>query len=49
MAIEPEVAQAQVEALPQPTLVAFDDLGHFGPLEAPASVAEAVATWFRSP
>lgn len=48
MAIEPEVARAQVEALPQATLVAFDDLGHFGPLEAPASVAEAVATGFRS-
>jgi pimeloyl-ACP methyl ester carboxylesterase len=31
------------EAIPQATLRVFDDLTHFGPLEAPARIAEAVA------
>ncbi|MGI8806716.1 MAG: alpha/beta fold hydrolase [Acidimicrobiales bacterium] len=42
VAVEPEVARAQVEALPHASLVTFPDLGHFGPLEGLASVAEAV-------
>jgi pimeloyl-ACP methyl ester carboxylesterase len=44
MAVEPHVALAQVEALPRAGLVTFPDLGHFGPLEAPAAVAAAVVT-----
>ena len=42
LAVEPQVAQAQVDALPHAELVTFPDLGHFGPLEALASVAESV-------
>ena len=42
LAVEPEVAQAQVAALPHATMVAFPDLGHFGPLEKITPVAEAV-------
>lgn len=43
LAVEAQVAQAQVEELPHATLVTFPDLGHFGPLEGLATVAEAVA------
>ncbi len=32
-----------VDAMPQATLRVFDDLTHFGPLEAPGRIAEAVA------
>jgi pimeloyl-ACP methyl ester carboxylesterase len=42
VAVEPEVAQAQVDALPTASLVTFPDLGHFGPLEDPAGVAARV-------
>jgi pimeloyl-ACP methyl ester carboxylesterase len=45
-AVEPEVAQAQVDALPEGRLADFPGLGHFGPLEAPAAVAEAVLASF---
>jgi len=45
-AIEPEVARAQSEALPDATLVRLDNLGHFGPLEDLGGVARAVATAF---
>ncbi len=31
------------EAIPRATLRVFDDLTHFGPLEAPVRIAEAVA------
>ena len=41
--MEPEVAQAQVDELPRSSLLAFPELGHFGPLEGLATVAEAVA------
>jgi pimeloyl-ACP methyl ester carboxylesterase len=37
-----EVVSAQVDALPHGTLVTFPDLGHFGPLEGLASVAEVL-------
>ena len=49
LAIEPQVAQAQVDALPQATLQRLPDLGHFGPLEAPYRVAEAVADALAAP
>ena len=39
-------AQAIVDALGDGHLVAFDDLGHFGPLEQPARVAQAVLAAF---
>lgn len=42
VAVEGEVAQAQVDELPHATLVTFPELGHFGPLEGLATVAEAV-------
>ena len=42
LAVEPEVAQAQVDALPAGRLVTFPELGHFGPLEAPAAVAASI-------
>jgi pimeloyl-ACP methyl ester carboxylesterase len=42
VAVEPEVARAQVDALPDATLVTFPSLGHFGPLEDPAGVAARV-------
>lgn len=48
LAIEPEVARAQVDALADATLVRFDRLGHFGPLEDLGGVAEAVASAFRA-
>lgn len=43
MAVEVEVARAQMDALAHGTLATFDGLGHFGPLESPARVAAAVA------
>jgi pimeloyl-ACP methyl ester carboxylesterase len=46
VAVEREVAEAQVDALVRGTLVAFDGLGHFGPLEDPAGVGRAVAAAF---
>lgn len=42
LAMDASVPQAQVAALPRATLVTFDDLGHFGPLEDPAGVAARV-------
>jgi pimeloyl-ACP methyl ester carboxylesterase len=42
VAVEPEVAHAQVDALPAASLVTFADLGHFGPLEDPVAVAARV-------
>ena len=42
LAVEPEVARAQVDALPHAELVTFPELGHFGPLEALATVADAL-------
>jgi pimeloyl-ACP methyl ester carboxylesterase len=38
-----DVAERVAEALPQGRLETFDHLGHFGPLEEPATVAAAVA------
>ena len=38
-------AEPLVEALPDGRLVRFDDLGHFGPLEAPGIVAADVRRW----
>jgi pimeloyl-ACP methyl ester carboxylesterase len=46
LAVEREVAEAQVDALVRGTLVGFDGLGHFGPLEDPTAVARAVAAAF---
>jgi len=37
-----------VDALPDGHLVSFADLGHFGPLEAPTTVAADVARWLAS-
>jgi len=48
LALEPEVARAQADALPDATLVRLDNLGHFGPLEDLGGVAEAVAAAFRA-
>ncbi len=45
-AVELDVAEAQVRALPAGALVRFAALGHFGPLEDPAGVASAVADAF---
>jgi pimeloyl-ACP methyl ester carboxylesterase len=42
MAIESEIVDAQLAALPQGREFTMDGLGHFGPLEQPAVVAEAV-------
>lgn len=42
LAVDAGVARAQVGALPDATLVTFPELGHFGPMEAVASVAGAV-------
>jgi pimeloyl-ACP methyl ester carboxylesterase len=43
VAMERAVSEAQVEALPDATLVAFADLGHFGPMEGPRAIAGALA------
>jgi len=45
-AIGPQVARAQVAALPHGRLEVFDGLGHFGPLEDPEAVAAAVLRSF---
>lgn len=42
VAMERAVPEAQVEALPDATLVTFADLGHFGPMEGPRAVAGAM-------
>jgi pimeloyl-ACP methyl ester carboxylesterase len=39
-------ASSIVDALPRGRLLTFDDLGHFGPLEAPARIAASVAETF---
>jgi pimeloyl-ACP methyl ester carboxylesterase len=41
-AVTPERARPIVDALPRGRLAAFPGLGHFGPLQDPAAVAEAV-------
>jgi pimeloyl-ACP methyl ester carboxylesterase len=46
VAVPQEVARAQVGALPDATLQSFAGLGHFGPLEDPAALAEAVVAAF---
>ena len=46
LAVEAAVAQAQVDELPDATMVTFPELGHFGPLEAVASVAEGIQAAF---
>jgi pimeloyl-ACP methyl ester carboxylesterase len=46
MAMDREVVDGQVEALPDATLVEFGELGHFGPMEGPASVALRVGAAF---
>ena len=46
VAVEPEVSRAQVDALPDATLVELPNLGHFGPLEDLGGVAEAVMVAF---
>jgi pimeloyl-ACP methyl ester carboxylesterase len=48
VAVEREVAEAQVRALPAARLATFAGLGHFGPLEHPAGVGGAVATAFAT-
>jgi len=45
-ALEPGVVPTQVDALPDGRLVDFSELGHFGPLESPAAVADAVLASF---
>lgn len=42
VAMERAVPEAQVDALPDATLVTFADLGHFGPLEGPRAIAGAI-------
>ena len=42
VAMERAVPEAQVDALPDATLVAFADLGHFGPMEGPRAIAAAI-------
>ncbi len=37
-----------VDALPQGRLLAFDDLGHFGPLEDPARIAASITEAFSA-
>jgi len=49
LALEPEVVQAQVDALPHGCSTGFPELGHFGPLESPLAVAEAVLASFDGP
>lgn len=38
-------AHKMVDALPQATLEVIPDAGHLSPLEAPAAVAESIASW----
>ena len=49
VAVELDVAEAQVEAVTLGRLVGLAGLGHFGPLEDPAGVAAAVAAAFARP
>ena len=49
LAVEARVVRAQVNALPRADLLELRELGHFGPLEAPGRVAEAVAQAFAVP
>jgi pimeloyl-ACP methyl ester carboxylesterase len=42
VAMERAVTEAQVAALPDASLVAFADLGHFGPMEGPRAIAGAL-------
>jgi pimeloyl-ACP methyl ester carboxylesterase len=42
VAMERAVPEAQAGVLPDATVVTFDDLGHFGPMEAPRAVAGAL-------
>lgn len=44
--IGPETAEAQASRIPHARVQVFDELGHFGPLEDPGTVAEAIATAF---
>ncbi|HEX3621881.1 MAG TPA: alpha/beta hydrolase [Acidimicrobiales bacterium] len=46
LAVEREVAEAQVGALASAALATFAELGHFGPLEDPRRVGRAVAAAF---
>jgi pimeloyl-ACP methyl ester carboxylesterase len=46
LAVERTVVEAQVAALPDAKLLAYSELGHFGPLEAPASVAQGLGDAF---
>jgi len=46
LAVEADVARAQVDALPDATLLTLPGLGHFGPLEDLAGVAAAISTSF---
>ena len=48
VAVELQVAQAQVDELPHATLVTFPELGHFGPLEGPGAVAAALGAGLGS-
>ncbi|GAA3574487.1 alpha/beta hydrolase [Amycolatopsis ultiminotia] len=41
-----DAANVMVGALPDPTLAVIPDAGHLTPLEAPASVAEAILGWY---
>ncbi|MBB4688848.1 alpha/beta fold hydrolase [Amycolatopsis jiangsuensis] len=41
-----DAANTMVEALPDPTLTVIPDAGHLTPLEAPASVTEAILGWY---
>lgn len=45
-AVEVEVAQAQVAAMPHAVLARFEGMGHFGPLEQPGVVGKAVMAAF---
>lgn len=48
-AITPAIAQRQVDALPAGRLRVFNRLAHFGPLEDPQSVGEAILADFSAP
>ncbi|RJQ87435.1 alpha/beta fold hydrolase [Amycolatopsis panacis] len=41
-----DAANTMVGALPDPTLAVIPDAGHLTPLEAPASVTEAILGWY---
>ena len=48
MAMDRDVVEAQVGELPDAELAMFSDLGHFGPLEGPASVAATIVRAFAA-